>query len=140
MNESNWFDCLESNSARKVSPDKLKAISLKETAKGREEFIKNIKITPENASYIFENYYSTILELLHSIVVLKGYKIDNHICLGYYLKDILKREDLFRIFDDCRYKRNSLIYYGKKMDFNTAKDSIEKSKQLIAMLKNLFED
>ncbi|MDI6721188.1 MAG: hypothetical protein QMD85_02265 [Candidatus Aenigmarchaeota archaeon] len=52
----------------------------------------------------------------------------------------MKKEDLFRIYDDLRYKRNGLIYYGRKMDFDVAKESIEKSKILIKSLTEIFED
>ena len=84
---------------------------------------------------MFEDYYTSILELLQAIVVIEGYKITNHVCLGFYLRDILKREDLYLIFDDLRYKRNSLTYYGKRMDFETAKKAVEKSKKLIESIK-----
>jgi len=129
MKEASWVDCLQTYSSRQVSPDKEKAKSLRETAEGRINIITK-EINEKNANYIFEDYYSSLLEMLHAIVILEGYKVENHICLGYYLRDILKKEDLFRLFDDCRYKRNSLIYYGKRMDFETAKDAIEKGKKL----------
>lgn len=54
-----------------------------------------------------------------------------------YIRDVLKREGIFRIFDDCRFKRNSLVYYGKRMDFDIAKDAIEKAKMLIKELNRL---
>src|SRR3989338_4101821 len=130
MKEASCVDCLQTYSSRQVSPDKEKAKSLRETAEGRINIITK-EINEKNANYIFEDYYSSLLEMLHAIVILEGYKVENHICLGYYLRDILKKEDLFRLFDDCRYKRNSLIYYGKRMDFETAKDAIEKCKSLI---------
>jgi len=137
MKEASWQDCLQSYSALKISPDKEKAKSLKEIAIGRLEIISK-EVNGKNANYIFEDYYSSILEMLHALVVVEGYKVDNHICLGFYLRDILKREDLFRLFDDCRYKRNSLVYYGKRMDFETARDAIEKAKKLWKELNRLF--
>jgi hypothetical protein len=42
------------------------------------------------------------------------------------------------MFDDCRFKRNSLVYYGKTLDLSVAKESIEKCKQLIIELKILI--
>ena len=98
------------------------------------------EIDEKNANYIFEDYYSSLLEMLHAIVLLDGYKVDNHICLGYYLRDIFKREDLFRIFDDCRFKRNSLIYYGTRMDFEIAKDAIEKGKKLCKEFEKILSE
>ena len=92
----------------------------------------------KNVNFIFEDYYSSLIEIIHSIILIDGYKILNHICLGNYLKDVLKRDDLFRVFDDLRYKRNSITYYVKKMDFEVGKDAIEKCKKLIKELKNIL--
>jgi hypothetical protein len=135
MKSSNWKECLELNDASKITPDTEKSKSLKEIA---DERIKQIKgINEKNANFVFEDYYSSVIEMIHSLSLIEGYKISNHICLGYYLRDVLKREDLFKIFDDLRYKRNSLTYYGKKMDFETAKNAIEKSKNIIKELKSI---
>ena len=68
-----------------------------------------------------------------------GYKVNNHICLGYFLRDKLDKKSLFRLFDDCRYKRNSLMYYGRKMDFETAKSAIKKCEQLMDELLLLID-
>ena len=68
----------------------------------------------------------------------KGFNILNHLCLGFYLRDILKREDLFIVFDDVRFKRNSLTYYGSRMDYETEKQAIEKCKKMIAELQNIL--
>lgn len=136
MKEASWNDCLESSSAVGVSPNKERAKSLAETAKERIKLIK--EITEKNCNFVFEDYYTSVLELLQALVSLKGYKITNHLCLGFYLRDILKKENLYLIFDDIRYKRNSLTYYGKRMDFETAKHSIEKCKKVIeALMKEL---
>lgn len=129
MKEASWQECIRSYASLKVTPDKEKARSLRETAEGRLSVLSK-EVNEKNINYIFEDYYSSILEMIHAIVLLEGYKVENHICLGYYIRDILKREDLFRFFDDCRYKRNSLIYYGKRMDFDTAKEAIENIKKL----------
>ena len=139
MKEASWDDCVSSNSSIKITPDKEKAKSLVETADGRIDFSAK-ELNVKNANYVFEGYYSSILELLHALVLLEGYKVNNHVCLGFFLRDILKREDLFRVFDDCRYKRNSLVYYGKRMDFETAKNAIEKAKKLVKELKNLLKE
>jgi len=139
MKESTWTECLESENSINITPDKAKAKSLIETARGRLEYISGQAVNDKTANYIFEGYYSSLLELLHSIVLSRGFKVGNHICLGFYLRDILKREDLFRLFDDCRFKRNSLIYYGKKMDFETAKDSIERCTSLIEKLDDILK-
>lgn len=137
MKEASWNDCLFVNSSIKITPDMEKAKSLIETAKERIEY-SNKSINEKTANYIFEDYYSSILELLHALVLLEGYNVSNHLCLGYYLRDVLKKGDLFNLFDDCRFKRNSLVYYGKRMDIDIAKESIEKAKRLFLELNKLI--
>ena len=140
MNKSSsWNECISQKYAINISPDKAKAKSLIGTAEARIEFITKIRLEESNANFIFENYYSSMLEIMHAFILLKGFKVENHICLGYYLRDILKKEELFRIFDDARYKRNSLVYYGQRMDFETAKNIIEKIKELAIELENIIE-
>jgi len=138
--ESTWEECIESTSSLKVSSDQAKSKSLIDTANGRVEFLKSTSLAESNANYIFEGYYSSTLEILHALVLLKGYKVSNHICLGYYLRDVLEKDHLFRVFDDCRYKRNSLVYYGRKMDFETAKIAIEKCLRLIKEIELLLKE
>jgi uncharacterized protein (UPF0332 family) len=129
MKEASWNDCLASNSARKTSPDIKRAASLIETANERISLIKGIN--EKNCNFVFEDYYTSLLELLQAITFKKGFNILNHVCLGYYLRDMLKREDLYLIFDDLRYKRNSLTYYGSRMEYETAKQAIDQCKKLI---------
>ena len=137
MKEASWNDCIDSNSAIKISPDKEKAKSLIDIAQGRIEASR--EVNEKTVNYVFEDYYSSLLELVHAIVLCKGYNVSGHICLGYYLRDILHREDLFRIFDDCRYKRNALVYYGRKLDFETVKESLSKSMLFIDELKKIIK-
>ena len=139
MKEHNWKNCLETNSSRIITPDKRKVKSLIDTTKGRNEFLDQNNINENNANYIFEGYYSSILELMHGVLILEGFKVSNHICLGYFFRDVIKNEKLFRLFDDCRFKRNSLIYYGRKMDFETAKESIKSAKNLIKELNQILK-
>ena len=133
MKETSWNDCLTNKSAKDITPDMNRAKSLIETANERISLIK--EINEKNCNFVFEDYYTSILELLQAITFKKGYNILNHVCLGFYLRDILKREDLFILFDDVRFKRNSLTYYGSRMDSETAKQAIEKCKKLIKELE-----
>ena len=135
MKESTWNNCIENNSAVKISPDRARAKSLMETSSERIKSVSNIN--EKNCNFVFEDWYTSILELLQALVLREGYKIMNHVCLGYYIRDILKREDLYVLFDDIRYKRNSLTYYGKRMDFDTAINTIKKCKRLIDGIKIL---
>jgi len=95
MKETNWNDCINNNSARKISSDVKRADSLVETAKARTRLIKGIN--EKNGNFVFEDYYTSLLELLQAMTFRKGFNILNHICLGYYLRDIMKRDDLYSI-------------------------------------------
>jgi hypothetical protein len=136
MKEASWNDCIGSNAARGVSPDNERARSLIETAEERMGLIKGID--KKNCNFVFEDYYTSLLELLQALVAQKGYRVLNHICLGYYVRDILKKDELYRLFDDVRYKRNSLTYYGSRMDFETAKQAIERCRRLVKGIKKFF--
>ena len=135
MKDTNWNDCLMNKSAVKITPDISRAKSLMETAKERISLIK--EINEKNCNFVFEDYYTSLLEILQAINFKKGFNIINHICLGFYLRDIFQREDLYLLFDDIRFKRNSLTYYGSRMDYETAKQAIEKCKRLIIEIKKL---
>lgn len=135
MRETSWSDCLEQSIVRVVSADVERAKSLIDIATSRIAIIGTINKI--NCNFVFEDYYSSIMELLQAIVITKGFNVSNHLCLGYYLKDVLLRDDLFVIFDDLRYKRNGLTYYGNKMEFEIATDTIKKSKMLFRELKLL---
>src|SRR3989338_2011413 len=125
MKEQNFQDCIEIGSTKKQTPDQARANSLIATAKERISLIT--KINEKNCNFVFEDYYTSIMEMLQAICFSKWLNVLNHICLGYYIRDELKREDLYKIFDNIRFKRNSLTYYGNRMDFETAKDAIEKT-------------
>ncbi|MFH2020884.1 MAG: hypothetical protein ABIJ34_05690 [archaeon] len=129
MKESSWNDCMASNNARNISPDIIRAKSLVETSMQRIGLIT--LINQKNCNFVFEDYYTSIIELIQAMTFKKGFNISNHVCLGYYLRDVLKREDLYLAFDDVRFKRNSLTYYGKRMEYDTAKIAIDKCKLLI---------
>ena len=132
MKEINWNACLFNKSAKIITPDIKRSESLIETAKERVNLIR--KINEKNCNFVFEDYYTSLLELLQAMAFKCGFNVLNHVCLGYYLRDFLKRDDLYILFDDLRYKRNSLTYYGNRMDYETAKQAIEKCKKIIKEL------
>ena len=132
MKEASWAECISSNSARKISADPKRADSLIETANERISLVASPN--EKNCNFVFEDYYTSLLEILQALAFRSGFNVLNHLCLGYYLRDVLKREDLYNIFDDLRYKRNSLTYYGTRMEYDTAKQAIERCRRLIKEL------
>ena len=72
MREFNWKDCLEENSAIKVNVDNGKSKSLIETAEGRINFLNKQETNEENVNYVFEGFYTSLLELIHALATKKG--------------------------------------------------------------------
>ncbi len=132
MKEANWNDCLGNNLARKITPDNNRAKSLSETAHERIAVIK--EVSSKNCNFVFEDYYTSVLELLQAHAFRNGFLVLNHLCIGFYIRDNLQQEDIFHLFNDVRYKRNSLTYYGTRMDYAVAKEAIEQCKRIMKTL------
>jgi len=95
-------------------------------------------INAQNCNFVFEDYYTSLLELIQAHAFNIGFNIHNHICIGFFLRDYIEDRQIFEVFDDLRYKRNSLTYYGKRMDFDTAMNSISKCKRIISEIKKML--
>ena len=65
----------------------------------------------------------------------KGYKVSNHYCLGYYVRDVMKERELFLTIDRARSVRNSITYYGESFDKEILKELINGIKNSISKLK-----
>jgi hypothetical protein len=67
----------------------------------------------------------------------KGYNILDHLSIGYYIKDILKRQDIFELFDKYRKIRNNIIYYGKTIDYSTSQEALNDLRELYEFVKKI---
>ena len=122
---------------KKTTADPTHIRSLIHMSLERVHFLKSAD--QDHPNFIFEGLYTSIVELLHALAMKSGIKIDNHICLAYYLGEMIGRKDLFRTFNDLRYKRNSLVYYGKIMKEEAAEQSVAKARALLAEIGKLIE-
>ena len=104
--QSSWQECINTNATRIRTPDTQKAQSLTKIANQRQEFLLSTPLSQKNANFIFEGLYSCLIEHLHAHLLKQGYHVLNHICLGYYLRDILSRADLYEQFTTLRVRRN----------------------------------
>ena len=77
MKDADFNDCLENDHSRKISPDFARARSLLETAKERINLIT--QINERNCNFVFEDYYSSLLEIVQAISFKEGYNVLNHI-------------------------------------------------------------
>ena len=130
-----WKTCLDEGNSAKITPDRKRAIFLMKHAEKTLKILEEIKLDNDNCSVFFTNYYDALLELLHAIMYHNGYKVKNHYCLGYYLRDNMKDFESFRVFDRARIVRNSVIYYGERFDKEIFDEVIGQIKLTFAKLK-----
>ncbi|RME54706.1 hypothetical protein D6777_02975, partial [Candidatus Woesearchaeota archaeon] len=64
------------------------------------------------------------------------YKVLSHICIGELLKDLLKDFE-YEEFDRLRWIRNSINYYGEKVEFEQGKEIIKK---IFAIRKKILDE
>jgi len=138
-----WEECRR-DFIRHVEIDKERIKSIKKTALKRLEMTKEIElnkpISPDNVSFIIEDYYEVIKELLVSYMLKNGMRSKNHQCLiSYFYKENPEYEREAFLISQMSFFRNRLDYYGEKvpMDFYTYnKDDFD---EIIRILLEIIE-
>ncbi len=130
-----WNNCIEEGDSVKITKNKKRALFLVEQAENTLDILDKIKIDESNVSVFFTNYYDALLELMHGLMNYEGYKVKNHYCLGYYIRDMLDDQQSFRVFDRARLLRNSMIYYGERFDNIVLLDVIKQIKDIFSRLR-----
>ena len=108
--------------------------SLIEMSDVKELAVDTANINEKNISAYVSLAYDSLREILEALCISKGYKVLSHICIGELLKDIIKDFE-YGQFDRLRYVRNSINYYGEKVDFIQGKQIIDK---IFLMKKNIL--
>lgn len=137
INVMDWNLC-KNKFVRKVEVDEEQIKSIIETADKRREFIKSNKVTNDNVSFIVENYYEIIKELLVALLLKNGLKSRNHQCLiSYFYKEYPNYEFEVSLIYQLSYLRNRLNYYGEKIDFEFYNKNKEEFDKVIDLIKKL---
>ncbi|MBI2148381.1 hypothetical protein HYU23_01775 [Candidatus Woesearchaeota archaeon] len=118
-------DCFKKGFIKKTNIDKELIKSLVEMSQIKEDAVKTAKINDVNIPAYVSLAYDSLRERLEALCILNGYKVLSHICIGELLKNILNNFD-YEEFDRLRWIRNSINYYGKKVEFEQGKEIIEK--------------
>lgn len=117
----------------KITKSLTRAKSLVEMSKERLDDIKK-----ESKTYkIIEEYYEIIKELITALMYLNGLKTLSHQMLIVYLKENHEEFEEFEILliDELRRLRNSIVYYGQKVEKDFL---INKEKEIVTIIKKLF--
>jgi len=118
-------ECFRKGLIKKTKIDKEIVKSLIEMSNIKETTVKTAKINEINISAYVSLAYDSLREILEALCILKGYKVLSHICIGELLKNILEDFD-YEEFDRLRWIRNSINYYGRRIDFEQGKEIIKK--------------
>ena len=126
--------CLIEGKAKKVALNKMRASSLLKSSSQAIDTAKIIPLEINSIKTVFRELYEGLREYCEAIGFLKGYKFLDHESIGYFLKDFLKEDAIYKKFDRYRKLRNGINYYGEDIDIETVKETIAEIPVLIKEL------
>jgi len=118
----------------KVNRELIK--SLIEMSGIKETAVRTAGINEINISAYVSLAYDSLREALEAVCISRGYKVLSHVCIGELLGYILKGFP-HKKFDRMRYIRNSINYYGTKVELRQGKQLIAK---IFSMKKQLLTE
>ena len=128
-----FSECLKKRIVKEVKEDEELISSLLKTSKNKLYSEDKLTLDDVTAGSKISLLYDSLRELLESLAIKKGYKIYNHECYTYFLKEILNESFKGDEFDELRKIRNQINYYAKDI-------SIEEAKDVLKRIKNLRDD
>lgn len=135
-----WEEC-KKGFIRSIEIDNEKIKSIINVSLLRTEFIKSISANQNNVSFVIENYYETIKELLVALLLKKGLRSKNHQCLiTYFYNNYGEYEFEANLILRLSFLRNRLEYYGEKIDFEFYNKHKEDFSSIIKLLKKIIEE
>ena len=126
-------DCYRKKLIKRTRIDPELIESLIEMSKIKEGAVDNADIDEINISAYVSMAYDSLREALEAICIYHGYKVLSHLCIAELLRTLVEDFD-YSEFDRVRYIRNSINYYGIKVEFEQGKEIIKK---IFAMKKHL---
>ncbi|MEK6833001.1 MAG: hypothetical protein AABY32_03045 [Nanoarchaeota archaeon] len=113
-----------------MKEDKELITSLIKSSKNKLSSGQKLKLNEITSSSKISLLYDSLREILEALAIKNRYKIYNHECYAYFLKEILNEIAKGDEFDELRKIRNSINYYGKDISVNEAKNVLERIKKL----------
>lgn len=123
-------ECIKRRIAKEVSKDEELIKSLLKTSKNKLESEEKLKLDEITSGSKISLLYDSLREFLEALALKNRYKIYNHECYTYFLKEILSRNTLAEEFDELRKIKNSINYYGKEI-------SIQEANEILIRIKDL---
>jgi len=136
----NWGEC-ERNFVRSVERDEERIKSIIKKAMQRLERAKNTGISLDNVSFVVEDYYEVIKELLTSYLLKNGLRSKNHQCLiSYFYKENPDCEKEAVLIQQMSFFRNRLSYYGEDIPMEFYEDNKDNFERIIKLLRRKLEN
>lgn len=133
-----WNQC-EREFIRRVEPDAEQIKSIISKARQRLKRARETKVTEEAVSFIVEDYYEVIKELLVAYLLRAGLRSKNHQCLiSYFLKKHPQYEQEAVLMTQMSFFRNRLDYYGESVPLDFYQKNKTEFEQIITLLEKLL--
>lgn len=125
-----WKDCLDKRIAKNINSDLEMVGSLIRSSENKFKSEEKLSISNITVGSKISLAYDSLRELLEALALQNGYKIYNHECYTFFLKEIIKESEKGQEFDELRKIRNNINYYGKNI-------LVEEAEYIIRKIKNL---
>ena len=132
-------ECIKKRIAKEVKEDKELMASLIKTSQNKFDSEKKLELSEVTSSSKISLLYDSLRELLEALAIKNGYKIYNHECYTYFLKEILNESIKGTEFDELRKIRNSINYYAKDISIEEAKEVLERIRKLRVEIVKLLK-
>ena len=135
-----WDKCRK-KFIRKVSIDEERIKSIVEKAMQRLDRARNTKATEKNVSFVVEDYYEVIKELLIAYLLKDGFRAKNHQCLiTYFFRQNPNCEREAYIISQMSFFRNRLDYYGEDIPLAFYEENKKDFDEIITFVLKLIQN
>ena len=134
----NWGEC-EKKFIRNVEIDEERINSIVKKALQRLKRAEDTNVSEENVSFIVEDYYEVVKELLVAYLLKNGLRSKNHQCLiSYFYKQNPNYENEAFLISQMSFFRNRLDYYGEDIPVAFYLKNKEEFKRIINLVLELI--
>jgi len=131
----NFENSLNERKVKRVAKNSIRSSSLFKSSAQAIDTAKNVSLSTNSSKTILRELYEGLREYCEALGYLNGYKFLDHESIGFFLRDILKEQSHYRIFDRYRKLRNGINYYGNEINIETVKEAIKEIPTLIKSLE-----
>lgn len=133
-----WDKCAR-EFIRKVEEDPQRIASIIVKAQQRLQRAQNTPISEETVSFVVEDYYEVIKELLVAYLLKQGLRSKNHQCLiSYFYKTSPQYEKEAITIAQMSFFRNRLDYYGESIPLDFYQKNKDEFMKIIKIIEELL--